>query len=220
VIAAFPVAATVVAAVFAAATWRAAKPTETALRVWSVAIAQFGVATAALAWGVAFGWTPLVYRIFYITGAVLNVAWLALGTIWLLAPRVVATLLNLLFVVAATIAATIVMTTDLRSEAALHATIPAPSEVMADVPRMLSRIYSIAGSTIVLLGLLVAIARRRHALGLALLALGVVIAGVASEMIRAGHVEAFSAGLALGIAVMCTGFMRTRKRQVPATPGQ
>jgi hypothetical protein len=77
----------VVAFAFALATWRSAKPTETALRVWSVALAQFGLASAALAWGIGFGWTPLVYRAFYYFGAILNVAWLALGTIWLLAPK-------------------------------------------------------------------------------------------------------------------------------------
>ena len=55
-------AAAIVAAVFALATWRAAKPQDTALRMWSVALAQFAIASGALAWGIAFGWTPLVYR--------------------------------------------------------------------------------------------------------------------------------------------------------------
>ncbi|MEX2393734.1 MAG: hypothetical protein WD826_04560 [Actinomycetota bacterium] len=215
----FPIAATIVAVVFAVITWRAARPQEVALRIWSVAIAQFGIATAALAWGIAFGWTPLVYRIFYLTGAVLNVAWLALGTVWLLAPRALAMVLNVLFVVAFTIASAFVMSTELRSETALRGALPAPGDVMADIPRTLSRVYSIVGSTVVLVGLLWAIARRRHVLGLGLLALGVLIAGVASAMVRAGRVEAFSAGLAIGIAVMCAGFMRTRRRPASASAG-
>jgi hypothetical protein len=38
----------------------------------------------------------------------------------------------------------------------------------------------------------------------------VVFAAIASELIRAGRVELFSVGLALGIAVMYAGFLRTR----------
>lgn len=208
----FPVAATIIAAALASATWRAgsASPRGAALRIWSIALAQFGVATGAMAWGIAFGWTPLIYRIFYLTGAVLNVAWLALGTVWLLAPRVVATVVNVLFIVAATIAAGIVMSTDLRSEAALAGKLPEPAAVMTDVPRLFSRIYSIAGSVVVLGGLGWSVVRRRHAVGLGLLAAGVFLAAVASEMVRSGWVEAFSFGLAVAIGVMYLGFMKTR----------
>ncbi len=207
-----PLSAAIVAFVFSGATWRAASARNVALRIWSVALAQFGVACVALTWGIAFGWTPLVYRVFYLFGAVLNVAWLALGTIWLLVPRPVALSFNVLFVAAAGVATALVMTGDLvpGAEQALDAEqLPHPRDVMGDVPRTLSRIFSIGGSTIVLLGLLVSLARRRYALGLALLAFGVVIAGVASEALRAGYVGAFCVGLAAGIAVMYAGFLRT-----------
>jgi hypothetical protein len=208
-----PVAAAIVAFWFALATWRAASDRNVALRVWSVALAEFGFACIALAWGIGLGWTPLVYRVFYLFGAVLNVAWLALGTVWLLVPRRFALAFNALFAAGAGISAALVMTSRL-APSALHvlatAQLPHPKEVMSDVPRTLSRIFSIGGSTVVLAGLLFSLVRRRYALGLALLALGVVIAGVASELMRAGHVAPFCAGLVLGIAVMYAGFVRTR----------
>ena len=209
----FPLGAAVIAAVFALATWRAARPRDTALRIWSIAIAQFAVACAALAWGIALGWTPLVYRAFYLFGAVLNVAWLALGTVWLSVPRRAAAVVNVLFIVAATGASGIVMGAELVSGAErvlASAEVPAPGAVMPDLPRAFSRIFSIAGSVVVLAGLLWAVARRRHAAGLAMLALGVVIASVASALIRAGRVELFSVGLAVAIGVMYAGFLRTR----------
>ena len=81
---------------------------------------------------------------------------------------------------------------------------------MGDVPRTLSRFFSIGGSVVVLAGLLVSLIRRRFASGLALLALGVVIAGLASEAIRAGYVPAFCAGLVVAIVVMYAGFLRSR----------
>jgi hypothetical protein len=209
----FPIGATLVAFAFCFATWRAAPADDTALRVWSVALAQFGVASAALAWGTGAGWTPLVYRVFYLFGAVLNVAWLALGTVWLLAPRRAALASNVLFIAGAGVASALVMTTDLvpGSVRALAASsLPAPRDVMGSAPRALARYFSIGGSIVVLGGLLWSVLRRRHVSGLALLALGVVMAGVASELGRAGHVAPFSGGLAAGIAVMYAGFLRTR----------
>ena len=209
----FPVGAAIVAFMFAAATWRAAPADNTALRVWSVALAQFGVASAALAWGMGIGWSPLDYRVFYLFGAVLNVAWLALGTVWLLAPRRVALIFNIIFVAGAGVSTALVMTSSLAPHAAAALAshgLPRPSHVMGDVPRTIARIFSIGGSSIVLGGLLYSVIRRRRAAGLALLALGVVIAGVGSELGRAGFVVPFSAGLAVGIAVMYVGFLRTR----------
>lgn len=209
----FPVAAAIVAFWFAVATWRAASTRNIALRVWSVALAQFGVACVALAWGIALGWTPLIYRAFYLFGAVLNVAWLAVGTVWLLAPRRFALAFNALFAAGAGISTALVMTAQLvpgATDVLATAQLPHPGDVMSDLPRTLSRFFSIGGSVIVLLGLLVSLVRRRAAVGMALLAAGVLIAGFASEMLRAGYVAPFCAGLAAGIAVMYAGFVRTR----------
>lgn len=209
----FPIGAALVAAVFAVGTYRTSKPHDVALRVWSVALAQFAIACAAVAWGIGFGWTPMGYRAFYLFGAVLNVAWLALGTVWLFAPRRIAMAINVLFIVAATGASGLVLASDLAPtalRALVNDGLPAPGEVMSDVPRMLSRIFSIGGSVIVLVGLLWSVVRGRYAVGMALLALGVIVAAVASEFARAGSVELFSAGLAVGIGVMYAGFLRTR----------
>ena len=37
--------------------------------------------------GIAGGWTPAAYKGYYLFGAVLNVGWLGVGTVYLLAPR-------------------------------------------------------------------------------------------------------------------------------------
>src|SRR5919198_1252121 len=77
--------ATAVATLFAEATfarWRRKRsPHEAA---WTVALALFALASAALATGAATGWDEGTFRVFYLLGAVLNVPWLALGTIYLL----------------------------------------------------------------------------------------------------------------------------------------
>jgi len=55
---------------------------------WGIALSMFAAASLALTVGVAAGWTPLTFKLYYLFGAVLNVPWLALGTVELLAGRV------------------------------------------------------------------------------------------------------------------------------------
>src|ERR1700694_5141413 len=52
---------------------------------WRVALAMFVVAAAALAAGAAAGWNGVTFRVFYLFGAILDVPFLALGTVYLLA---------------------------------------------------------------------------------------------------------------------------------------
>ncbi len=53
---------------------------------WAIGLAMFAVAAAAGLARQLGGVTELDYKVFYLFGAVLNVAWLSLGTIHLLAP--------------------------------------------------------------------------------------------------------------------------------------
>lgn len=54
---------------------------------WTIGLVMFAVANLAGVLARIDGPTALEYRMFYLFGAILNVAWLALGTIALLAPR-------------------------------------------------------------------------------------------------------------------------------------
>jgi hypothetical protein len=210
---AFPLAATIVAAAFSVATWRAGGDRGAALRVWSVALAQFAVGAGALSWGIAFGWTPAVYRVFYMFGAVLNVGWLGLGTLWLVWYRSAAIAATITLAVASVWVIVVVGSTELVGGAPsvlASERLPAARDVMPVLARNLSRWFSITGSVVVLTGLGMSLALRRNVLGLGLLAAGVVVAGVASEFARAGYVMVFSVGLAVGIGLMYTGFVRTR----------
>jgi hypothetical protein len=51
---------------------------------WVIGSLLFGLAAAAEAIGAATGWTPTLFRVWYLSGAVLNVGWLGLGTAFLL----------------------------------------------------------------------------------------------------------------------------------------
>ena len=84
--AALAAAATLIAVAFALSTLdrylRRRRPHELA---WTVSLWLFAVGGLALWWAEAHGWGTPTFRVFYLAGAVLNVAWLALGTVYLLA---------------------------------------------------------------------------------------------------------------------------------------
>lgn len=76
--------AAIVATAFAVALlrrWHLRGRYNRALVLWSVSLAMFAVASAALAYGELAGWSSGGFRVFYAFGGVLVVPWLALGTV-------------------------------------------------------------------------------------------------------------------------------------------
>src|SRR6478752_10763013 len=84
--AALAAAATLVAVAFGLSTldrWlRRRRPYELA---WTIALALFALGAGAMWWAETVGWALGSFRVFFLAGAVLNVPWLALGTVYLLA---------------------------------------------------------------------------------------------------------------------------------------
>lgn len=52
--------------------------------LWAIGMLLFGAAALCEGLGAAIGWNDALFRIWYLAGAVLNVAWLGLGTAYLL----------------------------------------------------------------------------------------------------------------------------------------
>ncbi len=61
--------------------WSRGGRSNPALLAWTISLAMFSVASLALLAGVVVGWSSPVFHVFYLFGAVLNVPWLALGSI-------------------------------------------------------------------------------------------------------------------------------------------
>ena len=81
-------AAAVAASGFAADLWigHHRRPRRHAL-LWALAMSMYAVATWALVWGLAVGWTGPVFRVFYYLGAIANIVVLAAGSVALNASR-------------------------------------------------------------------------------------------------------------------------------------
>lgn len=53
---------------------------------WTISLASFAIASAALALGELAGWGPWLFRLYYLAGGVLTVPWMALGAVYLFGP--------------------------------------------------------------------------------------------------------------------------------------
>src|SRR5680860_1230580 len=127
-------AATAIATLFAQAMLvrytRDRRPHELA---WTVALAMFALAAVALALGTATGWDNGTFRVFYLLGAILNVPWLALGTVYLLFGSAVGRRTQWALVLASGLATGVLLTAPMASVAG-DTTIPVGKTVFALIP--------------------------------------------------------------------------------------
>jgi hypothetical protein len=184
---------------------------------WTVALAMFVVAAAALAVGASTGWDGRTFRVFYLFGAILNVPWLALGTLYLLAPARVARTARSALLVFSGFAAGAVFSVRIRGTVP-RTGIPSGHDHLPALPRVLAGVGSGLGATIVLVGalwsagrLLARRAERSDAARLAAangtIALGTIVlsaGGLAQGIV--GEDEGFVLSLVLGITVIWLGF--------------
>ena len=110
------------------------KPHEAA---WTAALFLFAAASLSLWAGAAFGWNGLWFRLFYLFGAIVNVPYLALGTVYLLADRRTAARVATAVHAFAAFSAGVVAVAPLRAPIT-RATLPQGSDVFGPVPRILA----------------------------------------------------------------------------------
>lgn len=188
---------------------------------WALALAMFALASVALATGTATGWDNGTFRVFYLFGAVLDVPWLALGTVYLLAAHRVAHRIRLGLLVFSGFAAGVLVSAPVE---AVHGTaVPVGKDVFGALPRVLAAVGSGAGAVVIIGGAVFSAARYardRSAPGHArlaganiLIALGTLVLSSGGLVQGAiGHDEAFTVSLAVGITVIYGGFLLAATR--------
>jgi hypothetical protein len=194
--------------------------------VWGIAFLMFAIAAGSQVYADAMGgWTPLTARLFYLFGAILNVGFLGLGTIYLLFSRRVAnialvvTLVLTAYAIYATFAAPLTMS-------ALSNTQEVDWKLLFSVdiaPRILAGVFSGVGSIIVIAGALwsaYVFWRKRimkeRMIGLILLAVGtftVAFGGTVKGLLH--NDDYLYPTMALGVILMFLGYLQTIR--VPAT---
>ena len=208
--------ATAIATLFAQATlvrWsRSRAPPQAA---WTIALALFALASAALATGASTGWDRGTFRAFYLLGAIVNVPWLALGTVYLLMGRRVGDRVRVAIVFFTGVGLGVMLAAPMHGAIAVDR-IPVGKDVFGALPRALAGVGSGLGAVVVFGGAAwsaVRFARSRRpgsgrlAAGNGLIALGTLVlssGGLLQGIV--GHDEAFALTLAGGIAVIYAGF--------------
>lgn len=222
----FPALAALVSGAFAALVlkaWGARRGPQ--LLAWGTALAMFATASLAAALGMVLGWSPTLFRTYYLFGAIVNVPVLAVGTTYLLMPRRAAHLVAVAVAILAVGASIDVFQAPLVEGALRTDEIPAGSDVLDEDIRTLSRVLSFAGFFVVAGGAVWSAIRLRRSSGARtqhlvsanlLIALGTTIAAVASGLARYERGAYFGVGLLLGVSLMFAGFMRTRPRGAPS----
>jgi uncharacterized membrane protein len=212
----FPAAAAIVSAVFAVqlfAQWARSK--RLPHLAWGIALAMYALASLAVAGGISGGWDPTLYRIFYLFGALLNVPFLALGSVALIGRRRLILGALLAVAVVTLYAVWQIAGTALVKEALETRQIPRGKDAWSDqsVPRLASAVSIAAYVVLVAVTLLTSArsaARRlspERVRGTRLIAIGATVVAVGgTALTRVGRGSAFSVTLAVGVVVMYLGF--------------
>jgi hypothetical protein len=189
---------------------------------WSVALGFFSLAAFALAAGAALGWAPLTFRLFYLFGAIVNVPFLALGTVYLLGGERRGDRVAAIVALLCAFAAGVVLTEPLRGPLPADQLVQG-SAVFGPGPRIFAAVASGLGALTIFLGAAWSAIRFRRgrmlwsnvliALGTLLLSSSGLLNSVLDEM------DGFAITLVAGISVIFAGFLvATGGQRRPAPP--
>ncbi len=222
--AALAAAATLIALAFAASTFERWLDRRRAHDLaWSASLLFFCVASAALWLGVAKGWDGATFRVFFLFGAIVNVPWLAIGSIYLLAGQRQGRRWAVVTAALSCFAAGVLAVAPTKGRLPTDG-LPKGSAVFGVLPRVLAAVASGAGALVVVVGAVwsaVRLARgpsrlrrpqainpSRLAAGNVLIALGTLVLGASGTLAgRIGEVRAFGLTLVIGITVLFSGFL-------------
>lgn len=223
--AALAAAATLVASAFALSTldrWlRRRRPHDLA---WTVSLGLFAVGAAALWWAESVGWGLGAFRVFYLAGAILNVPWLALGTIYLLADRLAVDQgfvdrVRGWLIFASGFAAGVVLFAPTRTRVTGDE-LPTGKDVFGVAPRVFAAVGSGVAAVIIVAGGVWSAWRPRRSglhlvIGNLLIAVATLILSASGTLAgRLGKDRAFAITLLIGICVLFAGFLIATARVI------
>jgi len=187
------------------------------VQAWAIAMALYASASWLLAIGLIFGWSPLVFRLFYGFGAILSVPFLGIGSAYLVLGATPGRRLLEWFSVTGVFALFITFTAPLIAPLP-DSGIPAGSDVFADIgtvgptgPRFYALLFNVVG-TLLLVGLAAWSAvrfwrtNRRLVAGNVLIVLGGLFPAFGGSLFAVGDTSAFALSLFFGAGLLWAGF--------------
>jgi len=191
----------------------------THLLLWGIGMVFYGIGGFCEGFYGAFGWNALIYRLWYLFGAILVAAWLGQGTVYLLGKRKLANILMLVLLLGSVFGAYQVFSAEL-DPSQLTVSVHTGSElsghaIVTDGVRGLTPIFNLYG-TFFLVGGAVYSAwiffRKRvllhRTIGNILIAVGAIAPAFGGAFSRMGVPAALYIGELVGAILMFIGFQR------------
>jgi hypothetical protein len=190
------------------------------IAAYGAGMTMFAVATWAFFLGLTIGWTGPVYRTFYLFGAVLNIPFLALGSMFLVVGKrsghVMAIALGAFVAISTTLTATIPFAKPLPETGVPH-------DVFATGfgPRLFAIIGGAMGATILIILAVVSIFRfwsknRRIVWGNLLIVAGTFAAASGGTGLALGESSAFAISLLVAVTLIWAGYRVASGARAPA----
>jgi hypothetical protein len=204
-----PLCAALVALAFAALLLRSLLRRPSGEKVlWGIGFGLFAVAAGAEAVAQRSGWSPALFRAYYVAGAVLTVAYLGAGSAWLVLPKRARDLLlgGLVIASLAAVVTVVLAPVDAASLAATPHGRPPSNDALGGHAFLWAVALNTFGSAFLVGGSLYSILRRRRVRPNLWIGGGAVVVALATGLSRAGSYEFVYVGELVGIALMFAGF--------------
>ena len=189
------------------------------LLLWGIGLIMYGIGGLCEAFHGVFGWSPLIFRLWYLFGAILVAAWLGQGTVYLLVSKRAAHILMIILAIASIYGLIRVFAAELDplqmtesvhtgSELSGHA-------IISPGVRMLTPFFNLYGTIALVGGALwsaLVFWRKRillhRTLGNILIAAGAILPAFGGTFSRLGVPMALYIGELLGVVLIFLGYLR------------
>jgi hypothetical protein len=178
---------------------------EPQIAAWAAGLGAYAVASAALSWGAASGWSDSVFRVYYLFGGLLTAPLLGVGSLLLVGRRWAGSLGLVYTGLAVGVAVAVPLTSPVTGDS-----IPEAQDHLDFVPaRLLAVLGNSLGTLAVVAVALLTI--RRRPVGNALVLAGVAVAAAGSGLAGLGVAET-AAFIAAAAVLLYAGFVRPGSR--------
>ena len=191
--------------------WRA-HPERLHLLWWAIGVAVYGVGTFTEAWTTLFGWSPAVFRAWYISGALLGGAPLAQGSVYLLMKRKTAHVLTALLIGYVVVASVAVMLSPIDFAAVEPHRLTGRVfgwpwvRLFSPVVNLYAVIFLIGGAVLSALRYSTDPLNRHRMWANVLIAVGAILPGIGGTATRMGHTEVLYVTELIGLVLTWTGY--------------
>ena len=190
--------------------------------IWGIGLVMYGIGGVAEAYHAALGWNDLVFRLWYLFGAMLVAAWLGQGTVHLLVRNWVAPALTGLLILLSLFGTYQIFTATLNPDLITSVSLSGLA-ITSGNARSLTPIFNIYGTLTLVGGALYSawvFWRQRilfwRMVGCVLIAAGALIVAGAGTLSRFGLPEYLYLGEFLAATIMFIGFLLTIRRTAAA----